>query len=179
VESAYYNIIGYPLQDFHRAQYVRGNLVRLGFPRWVDDIVTQIPCELFFFGSRTKMFIEPTNTESDWDFALDNRHPDLPKIKQIAFELGFRSKAKHYPYQDGMTFEVWELKTPEGTIQLVFKVDIMRFHDMWACIPEWFYRKYFYKKSPDYMGKEYVTKTMAMLYDLHSVATHVRIEDWE
>jgi len=149
------------------------------FPEWITKITSQLPCNLYFFGSRSKMFIEPTNTESDWDFAIDNRHPDLPNIKLIAFDLGFRSKADVYPYQDGMTFECWELLTPEGTIQLVFKVDVTRFIDMWTCLHGWFWGKYFYKKSPDYMGKDNVTKTMMMLYDLHSTATTVNIEDWK
>lgn len=176
MEATPSNVIGSPLASDDDNWWGE---VYQPFPKWVVDIVSQLPCQLYFFGSRTKMFIECSNTESDWDFAVDQHAPNNPKIREKAFELGFRSKVEGYPYEDNMTFECWELKTPEGTIQLVFKVEWRRFIDMWTCLPEWFYRRYFYKKSPDYMGKEHVTKTMAMLYDLHATATHINLEDWK
>jgi len=149
------------------------------FPEWVEDIVLQIPCELYFFGSRSKMYIDPANKESDWDFAIDYHHPNIAQIREVAHGLGFRSKLEQYPYQDGFTYDCWELTTPDGTIQLVFKVGYSRFQDVWDSIPAEWWRRFFHKKSPHYMGKEKVTETMSMFLSMHETATRVDLGRFE
>lgn len=134
--------------------------VESGLPDFILNEVKHLD-NLYFFGSRSKMFIDPDNKESDWDFALPSSY-DTNKLSS----MGFKYKNDDYLYQDGMTFEVYEKEVEGHIIQLVLKGDINIFRNIWDHIPVDFYQRFLNKRSEHYLGKEWVQTWFAMMANI-------------
>ncbi len=135
-------------------------------PRCILDEVNRVNDNVYFYGSRSMMYIPQTNTESDWDFAISRKVDSKHLI-----DLGYERKERDYIYEDGMSFEVWEKTINDGgvdyQIQLVSKHNTSIFTRVWESISPEYWATYINKRSPSYIGKQAVHDFINQLRRVH------------
>jgi len=129
----------------------------------------------FLYGSRSKFkpwpkynlsFVNETYAKenSDWDYAIPS---SLKSLYTLEGDPSWVKIEGYYP--DGSTTAIFEKDFDDGVIQLSLRSNYSEFFVVWSSIEHEFYGKFFFKDSPDYLGKEGVTRMMEQFYKMRRV----------
>lgn len=126
-------------------------------------------------GSRSKLGVELTGAEADWDFAAPNDAETLAALEKQGFT---RSKSANYfdsrTYSDSQTvavyskFDCYRLRT----IQVAIKKDYDLFCRVWDKVTPEFFKKYIWKRSITYRNwyadivRDHIKEIMNQLFEI-------------
>ena len=128
------------------------------------DIPRYILC-----GSRSKLEVEFTGAEADWDFAAPNDAETLAALEKQGF-----TRSKSANYFDSQTvavyskFDCYRLHT----IQVAIKKDYDLFCRVWDKVTPEFFKKYIWKRSITYRNwdanivRDHIKEIMNQLFEI-------------